>query len=70
MKKNSEILSEMSSSKINNLIRCVNDNTPRNEVSKHFTPDQMKIFDDWSKELKDIRKKYPKANFSPVEKEW
>lgn len=66
----SEILMNLSAREYNNIVRCVNDNTPRDEVKKYFSEEKMMIFDDLSAKLKEERKRNPKAAFGPVESEW
>lgn len=62
--------SNLSAREYNNIVRCVNDNTPREEVKKYYSKEKMKIFDEMTAQLKEERKKNPKAAFSPIESEW
>lgn len=57
----------MNSRQWNLMIRMVNDGTPRTEVEKHFSSEQMKIYDSMCSELNELRKTEPNAAFSPVE---
>ncbi len=66
----SEIYMNLSAKEYNNIVRNVNENTPREEVKKYYSKEKMKVFDELSAKLKEERKKNPKASYGPVESEW
>ncbi len=47
----------LSAREYNNIVRCVNDGTPRDEVKKYYDEQKMKIFDEMTARLKEERKK-------------
>ncbi len=51
----------------NLMIRMVNDGNSREEAEKHFSPEEMKSFDNMCEELAEMREKDPRAAFWPVE---
>lgn len=60
----------MDSRQWNLMIRMINDGDPRTKVAEHFSKEEMKTFDKMSAQLAELRKKNPKAAFSPVETDW
>ena len=62
----------MSAKDYNFMVRCANDETPRDFVVKtgRFSKEQMEHYDDMLSKLKEERKTYPKAAYGPVESEW
>lgn len=60
----------LSAREYNNIVRCVNEGTPRDEVKKYYDEQKMKIFDEMTARLKEERKKNPKAAFWPIENDW
>lgn len=60
----------MNSCKTNIMIMMINERKPRTEVEKHFTKEEIKIYDEMNAQLKELRKDDPKVNFSPIESEW
>ena len=45
----------------------INDGDPREVAEKHFSPEEMKVYDRMFDELAELRKNNPNAAFSPVE---
>ena len=60
----------MNSNQWNLMIRMLNDGNSRMEVERHFSKENMKTYDKMKVQLDELRKKNPKASFSPVESEW
>lgn len=52
------------------MIRMVNDGDSRAEAKKHFSKEDMKIFDNMSAQLAELRKQDPETAFDPVESDW
>ena len=57
--------------RMNQIIRAVNAGKPKFEINPPLQEGrESEYFDNLEKELADIRKKDPNANFWPVESEW
>ncbi len=48
----------------------VNENVPRSEAEKYLSEEKLRSFDEGCVELVEIRKKYPRTAFWPVETDW
>ena len=61
---------DMSARQWNLMIAMVNDDSSRKEVEKHFSKEEMEIYDRMYAEFAELRKSNPNAAFSPVESDW
>lgn len=61
---------DISARQMNLMIRMVNDGDSREEAQKHFSKEEMKIYDSMVAELAEMREKDPRAAFWPVESDW
>ena len=51
------------------MIRMINEGDSREEAEKVFSKEDMRIFDNMTAQLAELRKENPNAAFSPVESE-
>ena len=63
-------MADMSARQWNLMIRMINDGDPREEAEKHFSEEEMEVYDRMIAELAELRKNNPNAAFSPVESDW
>lgn len=59
----------MNSRQWNLMIRMINEGDSREEAEKVFSKEDMRIFDNMTAQLAELRKENPNAAFSPVESE-